>query len=747
MVGAPRPPPGSQAAGAAPGSSGSGLGAWGSMFKSALNQMETHLDRYLEIPDGQQPPNARPPPRSASRSALRSATPTTSRPATPARRTPTPLSRKPSSALQHESRKAAPAQSTASGSARDGEEDMDADLLDAFGVDLDDSQSAPATERPRRSADTNDFAISARTASPAPRSQAATPIRRGDSNGTESSGSQASSEAPEAPAEAPQTERPLVEKPQAEKPQAENPYIQAELKKLRAAEIPAGADGMRQMIEEQRRRIEALLVEGQSWSTKELRLSNTIKRLRTDSKGLEKTTQLVQRRLEQSVASNAELNEKLKQASLSDRSSLDSAKALKARLRDADGRRSQLEHELRVAAEARSSFKTALSSAEAEMAALRSELATAKAQQDQRVQKAQAEALAEAEQRVAQARQQAGDEKQRLQAQIDELQQRVLMAEEESRDREVASLTQIRTLRAQLRGAESQSREIGGEIQQHTAPLLQQIEDLQTRQTEQRREWLRKENEWAAQAREAAKHTEALQAQLSERAALVSSAKESAAAEGRRAESVRAEVAALKHQLLAEAKIRAEMKQQLEEARGTVREQSARLESAAALRVSPAETASRSASPAVTQHNDRPGTSHTRNLSASSLSSMGSRSRRGTDAMSPTQPDGAAPTALAVTKKLSSQITSLKAQLQTALRQKDEYSRNLVDQSVEMERMRSDAAELASLRRELDGLQHRHETALVMLGEKTEEVIDLQADIKDAKHVYQQQLQALLPEK
>ncbi|KAJ1846489.1 hypothetical protein LPJ57_009010, partial [Coemansia sp. RSA 486] len=40
--------------------SGGGLGSWGSMFKSALNQVETHLDRYLELPaDSASPGGAR----------------------------------------------------------------------------------------------------------------------------------------------------------------------------------------------------------------------------------------------------------------------------------------------------------------------------------------------------------------------------------------------------------------------------------------------------------------------------------------------------------------------------------------------------------------------------------------------------------------------------------------------------------------------------------------------------------------
>ncbi|KAI8324797.1 hypothetical protein GQ54DRAFT_255850 [Martensiomyces pterosporus] len=64
--------------------------------------------------------------------------------------------------------------------------------------------------------------------------------------------------------------------------------------------------------------------------------------------------------------------------------------------------------------------------------------------------------------------------------------------------------------------------------------------------------------------------------------------------------------------------------------------------------------------------------------------------------------------------------------------------------SVEVEKLRGANAHQQVLVSELDELKRRHATALEMLGEKTEEVMELQADINEMKEVYKQQLQEIL---
>ncbi|KAJ2667438.1 TATA element modulatory factor 1 [Coemansia sp. RSA 1199] len=718
-------------------------GGWGGMFKSALNQMESHLDRYLELPQDGQPSSQRvrqpsQPPRSSSRQAsIASAS-------RGADSSPASVSRLRSTASSSSlARKAVSVRGTerAHTPLRDTvDEDVSTDLLDAFGVELDDERPLSVADNVQRVKSSDD--VVDRISSPLSQPPAATPPQHNEFDAPSDRDIELSDTRIDDTSTVP------AATPEPIETNTDNPYIQAELKKLREATVPSTPDDMKRVIQEHSKRIEALLIEGQAWSAKELRLSNTIKKLRADNKGLEKTSHMVQKKLELTLSRNDELSEKLKRASMTDRSSADSIKTLKSKAQDADAQRRKLEHDLRVAAETRNSLKTALTSAEGEITALRAEIASTKAQQAQAITSAQNDARIDADQRIAQASKASAEEKQRLQAQVVELQQRVLVVEEGARDREVSSLTQIRTLRAQLRNADAQSRDIGGEIQQHTLPLLQQIEELQSRQTTQRNERTRMEEEWAARVRSLAKQLEQVQAELQNQVEETEKAKEQVAAEGKRIDSGHEQAARLEAQLQAEVKIRSEVKQQLEEARATIRQLTAKLDTAMQGASADGNSASSSLSPAVVS--DRGLVGHTRSRSISSVSSIESRSRRGSSADSqPVQSDTStsASAAHGATKKLSSQVTSLKAQLQTALRQKDEYSRNLVDLSIETEKLRADAARREELGKELETLKHRHETALEMLGEKTEELMDLQSDMDDMRKVYKQQLQSLVPDK
>ncbi|KAJ2249264.1 hypothetical protein GGI13_004351 [Coemansia sp. RSA 455] len=737
----------------------SGLGGWGSMFKTALSQVETHLDRYLEIPN---PADTQPQLQSRSRSpaaprAIRgtrlpggatgpvsldsvsrpqsratAAVVVEPRPASSMGRSATPVSVNNS------------ASTTAPPATVDVvDEDLDSDLLEAFGVELDQPSSKEQASVARGSKELQ---------------------RRLDADEDQANSSGDSTDS-------------LAALEQITLKAEEIPYIQAELSKLRSATLPTDAEGMRATISEYAKRIEDLLLEGQQWSTKELRLSSSIKKLRADNKSLERAAQSTQKKLDSAVAKSEDLAEKLKRTSVADRSSADNAKALMARLSEGESQRLALEREVKAAVEARNSLRAALNTSEHDATALRAELASVRARHHAETQRAREEAAEEAARQVSELKAGAAAAQTELRAQLGELQQRIMVVEEDARDREVAALTQIRALQAQARGAEAHRSELGAEIQLHTLPLLQQIEDMRAQKAELRQTWARTESDWAARLRKEAKDAEALSAQLEARAADVASARKDADAEAKRREEVQAEVARLQEQLLVEAKMRADLKLQLEDAHDSVRRLTGKLDALASLRAAWSEgnAAARSASASSPMppsraspmpHDaalaaalspglrERAGMSHGRTLSISSVSSTDSRHPRrgsGADVSSALSPNGAGssdhgPTAGAhsSTKILSAQITSLRAQLQAALRQKNEYSTSLVEMSLELDKLRSGSAQHTDIASELQELQRRHETALEMLGEKTEQVAELQADIVEIKSAYRQQLQSLL---
>ncbi|KAJ2659906.1 hypothetical protein IWW48_003201 [Coemansia sp. RSA 1200] len=779
----------------------SGIGGWGSMFKSALNQVETHLDRYLEVQHetsavstmsagarNRQLAHARSM-RSLRQSAdssvsakpiglpgasgdgdldagLSSASP----PARGAKQAITPLqSRSVDDARVRPN-------SSAQGRVVDvQEDDMDSNLLDAFGIELEGSTET----RGKTSVAADGGFGREQTHTKSILSDADTPVVaslqskardtqidagvRDDAQGTRAvqlrpdGGSEASSTL--------DSDSTIAKNnvDAAAPPSAENPYIQEELRKLRAASIPENTEGMRSMIEDYSRRIESLLLEGQQWSAKELRLSNTIKKLRVDNKNYEKAMALIQKKLDAAVSRNDDLSEKLRHASLTDRSAADNMKALRARLQETDTQRKAAERELDSLKGTSNALRSALSKAEREASGLHTELTAARSNYSLDLQSAKDEARREAAQQLVDVKSEASASQQRLQAQADELQQRVMAAEEEARDREVSLLTQIRTLQDQLRSTELKSNDRSIEIQQHALPLIQQMEELRARQTEQRRDWMRKESELAERLRTLVQETDSLRAKLDARGAELAEAQNNVAAEAKATENGRQEMARVRQQLQTETKIRSDMKRQLEEAHGNVRRLSAKLDELQSLRLRTSpdlpSVAALSVSPPPQQviaesPTDRGSAAalltgrHGRNLSVSSISSTDSRQRRtsaadSTGGPSPQTSDSAAATH-AATRKFGAQIASLKAQLQAALKQKNEFSESLVGLSQELEAARIENSQLKGSARELDELKRRHKTALEMLGEKTEQVMELQHDISEMREAYKQQLQSLL---
>ncbi|KAJ2004586.1 hypothetical protein H4R26_002426 [Coemansia thaxteri] len=577
----------------------SGGGGWSNMLKSALSQVETHLDRYLEVPADGAAAGAKGGARGTvansrgggARGVREAARPTAPAPAEASSVGGAGNSAAPTIPAEAKEEKqgsgavAAPAGPlTSTNAVAAPPDDVDSDLADAFALDL-------SADQPK-----------------------------------------------------------------------DDPYIQSELKKLRQAGAPAAPEAMRATIGEYARRIEALLLEGQQWSAKELRLSTSIKKLRADNRALERAAQ---KRL-------AEVEALKKLAETESAKRLAEGESLKRlaegeysrRLADADARRHALERELAAAADARDA-------AERQAAAQR--------------------------------------------VRVDELQQRVMAAEDEARDREAAALARVRALNAQARA----DAPAAVDVLHHTQPLLRQIEDLHARITHLRHAAARADADWAARLRDAARDADHLRARLAD-------ADAAAAAARADAELLRAAAEARAAEVLAAAKQNADLLLRLDALE-------LQLEEACSVPDRPESRETAASAPPATSPE------------LPDLASVPDRSPLPRDArLSPAPSPSPSPSPSPAsqhpsTKILAAQITALKAQLQSALRQKNDYAASQVAMSLELDRLRAadHAAELLELRR-------RHETALEMLGEKTEQVLELRADIAEIKAAYRQQLQGLL---
>ncbi|CAO3573416.1 unnamed protein product [Mortierella alpina] len=98
----------------------------------------------------------------------------------------------------------------------------------------------------------------------------------------------------------------------------------------------------------------------------------------------------------------------------------------------------------------------------------------------------------------------------------------------------------------------------------------------------------------------------------------------------------------------------------------------------------------------------------------------------------------------AMVRQLDGQVTFLTEQVRSANRNKDELSDELVRVTVELEDLQKAASRVPGLEQELGLLRERHRAALEMLGERTEEVQELKADLSDVKEAYRDQINDLL---
>lgn len=94
-----------------------------------------------------------------------------------------------------------------------------------------------------------------------------------------------------------------------------------------------------------------------------------------------------------------------------------------------------------------------------------------------------------------------------------------------------------------------------------------------------------------------------------------------------------------------------------------------------------------------------------------------------------------------VERQLMIQIDSLKSQLAIAQQQRDSFRSEVVTYSIKA-REASESFEQAQI--QLDEVERRHEKALILLGEKTEQLHEAQQDLHEAKEAYKEQLEELL---
>lgn len=92
----------------------------------------------------------------------------------------------------------------------------------------------------------------------------------------------------------------------------------------------------------------------------------------------------------------------------------------------------------------------------------------------------------------------------------------------------------------------------------------------------------------------------------------------------------------------------------------------------------------------------------------------------------------------ATVRRLESERAAAKDELARITRQRDEARKQVVDLMRESEEKKASDARVQELERRLEDLDQRYQTTLELLGEKSEQVEELQADIADLKKIYRE---------
>jgi predicted RNase H-like nuclease (RuvC/YqgF family) len=92
----------------------------------------------------------------------------------------------------------------------------------------------------------------------------------------------------------------------------------------------------------------------------------------------------------------------------------------------------------------------------------------------------------------------------------------------------------------------------------------------------------------------------------------------------------------------------------------------------------------------------------------------------------------------ATVRRLESERAAAKDELARITRQRDEARKQVVDLMRESEEKKISDARVKELETRLEDLDQRYQTTLELLGEKSEQVEELQADIADLKKIYRE---------
>ncbi|KAJ1980346.1 hypothetical protein H4R33_005494 [Dimargaris cristalligena] len=279
--------------------------------------------------------------------------------------------------------------------------------------------------------------------------------------------------------------------------------LQAEVDALKAAKgTPSDVTKLHKLVQQQKEslaerdsRVEQLIQEGGALSKKELRLSNTIKKLRADLAEGDKRQRELDAKLQQAQAKTDEWVKKYQSQLDQETRKNDQLKAHAGQIDRLNRTILDLQKQLKTAKEAQKNLQVALDASDQDVGRFKAKANQVQRDINAKVKEGEAVARRTFEEQIAEVNQSHDWQRQTWETLVEEKDQELARLRTESGEKERQLMAQISTLRMRLELAESNGNAFSLNIHEHTAPLFQQIEDLtnqlnqatQQRQTNERK--------------------------------------------------------------------------------------------------------------------------------------------------------------------------------------------------------------------------------------------------------------------
>ncbi|KAJ2963176.1 hypothetical protein NQZ79_g1836 [Umbelopsis isabellina] len=543
-------------------------------------------------------------------------------------------------------------------------------------------------------------------------------------------------------------------------------------------------DDLRSQLAAKDAQLKDLMLEGEALSKRELKHMNALKKLRAEKSESDKSQQELQKKIDKGASDLVEANAKIARMMESERKNNESMKSYSANTNKQQKAIAKLEKNLEE-------VKDELKASQTQVEQLKKELQEIKESGEKESNAAHAAALEKElkandrlHKELTEVRSTAEETERKLKQNIRELQVALQTVEEKAGYREDNLRQDIATLQKRLQAAEASYDEVHANMDDSTQPLLRQIEVLQAKVNELMRSRDDLERGFISQLQEAkslhaqssanevqlekavAEHREKatswqqqiydLQQKLDLSENELKVQKASSEETMNKLTSLENDIKRMQQQHLVtleeeRQKFELNLKQQLDEAREKW-EETSRQERARATSIgSPLGRNKRQNSFVANWVNDNNDESRANRFGyeqsspvTSNRSSFDSSPHTGPVASSSGPPTVLIERLNATIRQLEGQNQLYQMQAQQSAQSRDELAEELIKLSRDIDELREESKAAEQLKNEHEGLNQRYHAALEMLGERTEQVEELKADIADVKEMYRNQIVELV---